>query len=188
MLTRGNEQALKEAQFKYMQQKVGGPQVDYRALAIENLQKTANENMAPGMPGAQAPGADIQAELEATPGYQFQLAQSEKAIKRMASASGYRGSGKLYEQLLGNAAGMASTRFDTHLSQLFNLSGIGANAATQQGSAIQSGASAQQAGIIGSAGAKASMYNTLAQGVGQIAGSIWKDENPVVANANNASF
>lgn len=154
-----------------------GEQVDFRQLAIENLmaaQQGQGGNGAPAFPGGGFGGSEVNpaAELEATPGYKFTLDQSEKAIKRAASASGYRGSGKLYTELMQNAAGVASTRFDTHMQQLFNVAGIGQAAAVGQAAAINTGAQATSAGIIGKAGAQASMYNTLAQAATKI-GSEW---------------
>ena len=102
--------------------------------------------------GARGSGPGSIAKLfESTPGYQFQIEQSEKAIKRAGAAGWSSGSGRLYNQLVENAQGLASTTFQQHLQNLFGLVQTGQAAASGQASAIQAGGEARAAGTIGQA-------------------------------------
>lgn len=128
------------------------------------------------MLGLTAAGGDIGAELEKTPGYQFQVQQAEKAIRRTASAAGYRGSGRLYDELMRSASGLASQRFDTHMEQLFRQSEQGRMAAAGSAEAIRYGSEATQAGIIGKAGAQSQLYGSIASAIGTSASDRYLDK------------
>ena len=75
-----------------------------------------------------------------SPDYKFTLEEGEKAIDRKASAAGARYGGRALKEATGYAEGLASTFSDKYFNKLFNVIGIGSNAAagTAQG-AIQTG-------------------------------------------------
>lgn len=88
--------------------------------------------------------ADIVAGLESDPGYQFELAQGQKAIEGSAAARGLLRSGRTLTGLTEYAQGLASTRageayqretdrYLTRQNQLLNLISGGQNAAAGTG-------------------------------------------------------
>lgn len=112
------------------------------------------------------PVQDRMAMLEATPGYQFRMQQSEKAIKRNLSGTGRTGS--LLEQLLSNAQGLASQSYESHLDRLTQVSGIGQAAAAQQAATL-SGAGQTAAAIpLYQQQSRNKMFGDIASGLGQV--------------------
>lgn len=69
-----------------------------------------------------------QAALESSPGYQFQLAEGQKAIDRAAAAQGRFGSGAYYKDLGRFSQGLASQEYGNRLNQLAGLAGVGSQA------------------------------------------------------------
>lgn len=103
----------------------------------------------PGTSGAKGPSpTDI---LESTPGYQFTVAQSEKAIQRAAAAGGFRNSGRLYTELVQNAAGLASQNYENYVANLLNVAKLGQDSASLQAKAAFAGADIKTAGAVGKA-------------------------------------
>ena len=81
--------------------------------------------------------------LEETPGYQFQQGEGQKAVER--SQAGRNLSGRASKELLEYGQQVASSYFNTRLSQLGALGSVGANAASQQASlAASTGANLAQ--------------------------------------------
>lgn len=118
--------------------------------------------------------APTQAQLEATPGYQFQLQQGQEAIQNQASASGLVNGGNTLKALTSfgqglagttyqNAFNNANTTFNTNqnatLNDLTAAAGTGLNASGQLNSAAQNAGNQIASNTIGGAGAQAS--NTL---------------------------
>ena len=130
------------------------------------------------------------ASLEATPGYQFQLGQGEKAITSQATATGGVGGGNTLKALMDYGQGLAGTTYQNAFSnwatqaglsqnqqnqsynQLYNLLNLGESAAAGTGAqAISTGNSlasnaigagnAQAAGVIGASNASSSGINNL---------------------------
>lgn len=147
--------------------------------------------------GAMQPfSAPTAAQAEATPGYQFQLQQGEKALQNSAAARGGLLSGGTAKAINDYAQGQASTNYgntynqalqayQTNFGNQFGLANLGANSANslsnfQQGNAnaqssILGNSAAEQAQQINNAGAaRASGYAAqgnilggLASGLGQ---------------------
>ncbi len=113
------------------------------------------------------------ADFQADPGYQFNLAEGQKALDRTASAKGNYFSGaaakglqRFSQDYASNEYGKAYDRYNTNQSNVYNrlagLSGVGQQAAgalTSQGqnygqmasNAITGGANAQASGLVGAA-------------------------------------
>lgn len=66
--------------------------------------------------------------LEATPGYQFRLSESEKALQRMQSARGMALGPRAAKELGRYVSDYASGEYGNYLESLFRLSGLGGNA------------------------------------------------------------
>ena len=121
---------------------------------------------------------DTQAQLEATPGYQFNLSQGLKATQNSAAARGLGVSGAAQKGAASYASGLADTTYQnqfsnalntyqTNLAKQQNLAGLGESAAAQTGAfGTQTAANigqtavgvgnAQAAGAVGTANAAAS--------------------------------
>lgn len=128
-------------------------------------------------PGGQGGGAaQAYQNYTNTPAYQFPLAQGELAANRGLAAQGLSGSGAQAKALTQYGQGYASTNFNSYISQLAGLAGLGQSSATAlgntgvgvgtqnlQGSENVGGTNA--ASIIG-------QNNSLTQGIGQAIGAL----------------
>jgi hypothetical protein len=125
-----------------------------------------------------------EAQLVATPGYQFTLGQGERGVENAAAAQGRGISGAALKGAANYATGLADNTLRTQqgifqanlgnvLGPLANLANLGQTSATQTGqnslqatglsnAAIQSGAASQAAGTVGSANALAGGLGTAA--------------------------
>lgn len=110
--------------------------------------------------------APTQAQLEATPGYQFNLSQGLKATQNGAAAQGLGSSGAALKGAASYASGLADTTYqnqfsnalnsyNTNLAKWQNLAGLGENAAAQTGNAGTMAASNAGQALIGGANATA---------------------------------
>lgn len=121
------------------------------------------------------PFSMTQAQLEQTPGYQFNLTQGEQAVQNSASARGLGVSGAAMKGAANYASGLADNtyqnqfnNYQTNQNNAFNkllaVTGVGQSAAAQTGSfgqtavqnansALTTGAAATAAGNVGSANA-----------------------------------
>lgn len=120
---------------------------------------------------------DTQAQLEATPGYQFNLSQGLKATQNSAAARGLGVSGAAQKGAAAYASGLADTTYQnqfsnalntyqTNLAKQQNLASLGENAGAQtgnigatlagnEGQALVGAANASAAGQVGTANALA---------------------------------
>jgi hypothetical protein len=133
---------------------------------------------------AMLPPQMTQAELEATPGYQFQVQQGQKAAQSSAAARGLGASGAALKGAVGYATGLANTTYKdqfniaqkryedlfmlntaqqgnltNQFARVSNLTGLGENAAAQTGNtgatlANTAGNALIQSGIDTAAGTK----------------------------------
>lgn len=139
----------------------------------------------------------------ATPGYEFRLKQGTDAIESSAAARGGLYSGAAMRDLNRFGQDYASNEFNNYMSNLFNVSGSGQNAAAMQGTATMQGAAnvgnslgaignAQAAGAIGQGNAIAGGINNLAglwgyqQGLGNNQGGGGNQGGGI--NGNGAGF
>lgn len=100
--------------------------------------------------------------FQESPGYQWQLDQTQRATDRGAAAAGLYGSGARAQALQRNAAGLAAQDYGNWYNRLAGLAGVG-QAATQAAlPAVTSGI--QGAG--GAAGAATAGLGNAAQGFG----------------------
>lgn len=158
--------------------------------ATQQLESTSPFNFAP-----------TQAQLEQTPGYQFNLSQGLKATQNGYAAQGLGSSGAALKGAASYASGLADTTYQnqfsnalnsytTNLSKLQNQASLGENAAAQTGNygtqtAANIGqtevgaANAQAAGTVGSA-------NALSSGIGSL-GNAYLYSN-LFNNNNSASI
>ena len=114
-----------------------------RELANSSAGAPAVPAMA-GQPNALAKPQSIYDKLRATPGYNFQVQEEERAINRAAAGRGQFLSGNVLEELSSRAGERAiGTAYQGQLTALSGLAGAGQNAAVGQGS-IASGIANQR--------------------------------------------
>lgn len=167
----------------------------YRAVG-----STANNALltALGLPGATGPNPltanglsgltfqPTQAQLAATPGYQFDLAQGEQSVANSNAAAGRGVSGAALKGAANYATGLANNTlttqqgiFQQNLSNVLNplqaLSNQGENAAAETGQLGTSNTNAANAGIVGAGNAAASgtigSANAISGGLGGLGSS-----------------
>lgn len=118
---------------------------------------------------------DVQADLETTPGYQFQMGEGLKALERQLGPAG--ASGRAMKAIQRFGQGLANNTFTQRLQQLANLASGGQNAAAMQSNqAINMGGNL--ANIAASIGAsegnqrinQANILGNLASQIGMVAG------------------
>ncbi len=99
--------------------------------------------------------------LQANPAYQFNLQQGQSAIDKASAARGMYYAPTTLQELGTFAQGQASQEYGNIWNRLFNMTGMGQNAATQTG---QFGANAAtQAGNLGIQGANAQAAGIMGQ-------------------------
>lgn len=135
--------------------------------------------------GLTAPITMTQADLEATPGYQFTRDQGLRAVQSAAAAKGLGVSGAALKGATRFATGLADTTYDkrfanelasrtSNYNMLYGPAALGENAAATTGNlgtagtaaqtnALMSGAQSEAAGSVGTANA---LSNALTGGVG----------------------
>lgn len=133
-------------------------------------------------------------DFQADPGYQFNLAEGQKALDRTASAKGNYFSGaaakglqRFSQDYASNEFGKAYDRYNTNNSNIYNrlagLSGTGQTASNQltsagqnyanaSGQAGMNAATAQGNGLIGAANAWNSGLSNVTQGLGSLSTSL----------------
>lgn len=105
----------------------------------------------PAQPNALGPSQSIYDKLRATPGYQFQTQEEERAINRTAAGRGQFFSGNVAEELASRAGERAmGTAYQGQLAALSGLAAAGQNAAVGQGG-IASNIASQRYNIAGQA-------------------------------------
>lgn len=113
--------------------------------------------------------SQMQASLEALPGYQFTKTQGLKAVQNSAAARGLGVSGASYKGAAGFATGLADTTFDEQANRLLRGASLGENAAAQTGNtgATLAGAAgnAQIAAGQAAAAGTTGLTNNLGQGL-----------------------
>lgn len=110
--------------------------------------------------------------FETDPGYQFRIAEGQKAIDRSLAARGGALSGAAVKAGIRYAGDMASGEFANYFNRLSGVSGtgsgiastgasLGVTSANQQGNALQSGAANAGNSLIAAGNARASGYNAI---------------------------
>lgn len=122
------------------------------------------------------------ADFTTTPGYEFRLAEGQKAIERSKLAQGLGQSGATAKALLRYGEGLASQEYQNYMTRLGGLAGMGLGAAQATG---QFGAQAAgaQGGFLTAAGAgRASGYlgagSAVTEGLSGISGLLGYATNP----------
>ena len=122
--------------------------------------------------------------FQTAPGYQFQLAEGQKALERSAAARGNLFSGATGKGLVRYGQGVANQAYGTYQDRLSGLATLGENAGAQTGSiglgyannvsnALNNQGAAQASGIAGSANSWLSGLNSIAGLAGDAAGQNW---------------
>jgi hypothetical protein len=144
---------------------------------VGQLQGQTQGQTQAALPPAQAQQIDLNALIAATPGYQFRLAEGQRAAERSAAARGSLASGSTLRALARYGEGLASQEYDNFSNRLASLIGIGQNAATTAGGfGMQTGANiGQNYANIGNARAsgyanQANIYGNMIGGLGYLAG------------------
>ena len=115
--------------------------------------------------------------FQATPGYQFNLDEGQKAIDRSLAARGGLLSGSAVKAGMRFGQGLANQEYTNHLARLASMSGLGGGFASQAGqNAIATGGNIANTLTTGAARAgafqteagasRASGYNALGNGIG----------------------
>lgn len=105
--------------------------------------------------------------LRATPGYQFQMDEGQKAIERSAAAQGGVLSGRTMKDLRRFSQGLADQTYNTRLNQLAGLSGTGQTATGSTAAAGQNYASQAGQNMMAAGDARGSSYLTAGDQVGR---------------------
>lgn len=113
--------------------------------------------------------------FEESPGYQFQLAEGQKAIERGASARGMRLSSGTLKDFGRFGQGLASQEYGNYWNRLAGLSGAGQTAVSQQIGAGQNYANAFGNNAMAAGQARASGYQAVGQGINSLA-SMWQPQ------------
>lgn len=131
-----------------------------------------------GLNGTEAYSKEAAEAFKRSPDYQNTLNAGESAISNLDAASRSLLSGAHVKRAIDYAGNLADTRFNSYLSRLFQISGMGENAAARTGNAAMStgsslanlavaGGEAQASGIVGGAnqvtGAIGNISSNLAQ-------------------------
>lgn len=142
---------------------VGGQEFLTREAADAHLANLLAERETAA--GAPSDGFEYRG-FEATPGYQFQLDQGNKAIERSAAARGMTLSAPTLQAHQSFSQGLANQEYGNYLNRLAAMSGSGQTATNQAFAGLQNSA-AQQANLLGQAGnAQASSYAATGQAFG----------------------
>lgn len=128
---RATQQQIEEQRRQYDQTRAD--YAPYRETGYKALDTLA------GLYGVGPNRIDPTAALEATPGYQFNLAEGLKAIDRSNSARGALNSGGADKSRMRYAQGLASNTYESYANRLAQMAGVG-QAAT--GSTAAAGSSA----------------------------------------------
>lgn len=191
------------------------------AQTQQNMYNQTAANLAPYNQAGQQATSNIQnmspfnfnpteAQLEATPGYQFNLDQGLKSTQNSYAAQGLGSSGAALKGAATYASGLADTTYqnqfanalstyNTNLGVQQGLAQLGEGAAAQTGSfgtttaanigATQVGAgNAQAAGTVGSAQAAGSAINNATSSIGSGLTSAYLYGNLFGSNGNTASM
>lgn len=118
------------------------PDVDANRAALEKL-KLYN-NIGTAADG----GASLQKELQATPGYQFQLNEGTRLLTQQIASKGMLQSGALLKELQSYGQGIASQTFNDSYNRLLNLAATTSPSVTAQANQLQN-AGTQTAGYQG---------------------------------------
>ena len=110
---------------------------DAQGQRLEYLQGISSQPQ----PQPQTPARTPTEILEATPGYQFRLSESEKALQRMQSARGMSLGPRAAKELGRYVSDYASGEYGNYLESLFRLSGLGGNAVNTSANAGANAAS-----------------------------------------------
>lgn len=109
-------------------------------------------------------GAEVQAKLEATPGYQFQMQQGLLGIDRAAAAKGNLLSGNTLISANNYAQGQALSYFNSHMDNLNKIAALGQNASSNIAT-LQSGQGTAVGGLLQDIGkTNLSTYQNIGQG------------------------
>lgn len=147
---------------------------------------------------AALPGQMTQAQLEQTPGYQFQLAQGLQATQQNAAAQGLGMSGAAMKGAAAYATGLANSNYQTQFNNAQTQYGdlIGLNTGQQanatnlynrlSGTATIGENAAAQTGATGASAVSAAGQQTTAAGQAQAAGTVGS-ANALTNGANSAA-
>jgi hypothetical protein len=144
--------------------------------AIQDQNKQIRSDMGPYRGLGEQAAQDLQAlqadpsSIEDMPGYQFQLGEGNKAIQRSAAARGGLFSGKTLKDMDRFSQGHAQGYYQNEWNRLYNLAGMGQNAAAQTGAAQQNPYAA------------GNLWQTAGQGIQSFGNtyagmSLWEKEN-----------
>jgi hypothetical protein len=119
------------------------PDVEANRAALEKIKLynnigTANDG-----------GASLQKELQATPGYQFQLNEGSRLLSQQIASKGMLESGALLKELQSYGQGIASQTFNDSYNRLLNLAATTSPSVTAQAAQLQN-MGTQTAGLQGS--------------------------------------
>ncbi len=123
-------------------------------------------------PGAEGPVTPDYSAFTESPGYQFRLAEGQKAIERSQAARGLLGSGQTLKAITEYGQNIASQEYGNYMNRLSGLAGVG-QATTVQTGQFGASAAAQTGGAIEAAGrARASGYLGTGQALGGVASDV----------------
>jgi hypothetical protein len=125
--------------------------------------------------------------FEASPGYQFNLDEGNKAIERMAAARGLRLSGGTLKEGARYASGLASQEYGNFYDRIAGLASGGALATQAQVALGQDYGSAQNANLWNGASMSGQAAQNAGNGVANIYSNLGAGIGNAYANIGNAS-
>ena len=105
--------------------------------------------------------------FETSPGYDFRMAEGEKALERAAASRGMLASGPQLKALTRYGQDYASNEFNTYANRLASLAGLGQTATQATGSAGMSAAGTIGRNALLAGAARGSSYANAASSVNQ---------------------
>lgn len=112
--------------------------------------------------------------FQKSPGYQFRLDQGKNALETSQAARGGLLGGRALKELDQYSQGIASQEYENYLSSIQNLTGLGQNAATNQGIILSGGQNALAGLNLAGGAASAQQYSNTGNLFGQIGNALFQ--------------
>ena len=133
-----------------------------------NSDLTSYSNMGQNAANSLAGGLS-QSQLEATPGYQWNLAQGEQGVTNSAAARGLADSGAALKGAASYASGLADSTYQNQYNDALQTANLGLNASNQEGqntiNANNNSVQTRMAGVGAQMSGMSAMTNSLSNGL-----------------------
>lgn len=110
--------------------------------------------------------------FQKSPGYQFRMDQGRNALETSQAARGGLLGGRAIKELEKYSQGVASQEYGNYLGSVQGLTGMGQNAATNQGAILAGGQNALAGLNMAGGAASAQQYSNIGNAIGQFGGML----------------